>query len=105
MQYELRHDSADILLHFPLVTTRGRQSSYIALSEKVGATDLQLRIAEDHQVGAGVDVIPFDEGHVRSTDQLQAREVRTPHPVLGVLLHHLLPETGLLAARRAHDRV
>lgn len=68
MQCELCHDSADILLHFPLVTNRGRQSFHIALSEKMGATDLQLRIAEDHQVGAGVDVIPFDEGHVRASD-------------------------------------
>lgn len=40
----------------------------MALSEKVGATDLQLRIAEDHQVSAGIDVIPFDEGHVRASD-------------------------------------
>lgn len=68
MQYELRHDSADILLHFPLVTTRCRQSFHIALSEKAGATHLQLRIVKDHQVGAGVDVIPFDEGHVRASD-------------------------------------
>lgn len=67
------------------------------------APHLQLRVAEDHQLGAGVDVIAFDEGQVYASDSLQAREVWAPHPVLSVLLHHLLPETGLLTANRAHD--
>lgn len=64
---------------------------------------LQVGVAEHHELSAGVDIIPFDEGQVHSSDSFQAREVWTPLPVLSVLLHHLLSETGLLAAWRAHD--
>lgn len=64
-----------------------------------GTAHLQVGVAEHHELGAGVDVVPLDEGKVDSSDSLQAREARTPLPVLGILLHHLLPETGLLTAQ------
>lgn len=66
-----------------------------------GTAHLQVRVAEYHKLGAGIDVVPFDEGEVHSTNSLQAREVRTRLPVLSVLLHYLLSQTGLLTAQRA----
>lgn len=59
-----------------------------------------MGVAEHHELGAGVDVVPFDEGQVHSSDSLQTREVWTPLPFLGVVLHNLPPETGLLTAGR-----
>lgn len=79
-------------LLFPHAATGGRQSA------DPQRAHLQVRVTEHHELGAGVDVIPFDEWEVHSSDPIQAREVGTPLPVLGVLLHHLLSELGLLAA-------
>lgn len=70
---------------------------FLVLS-KTGPTHLQVGVAEHDELGAGVYIIPFDKGQVHPSDSLQAREVRALLPVLGVLLHHLLPETGLLTA-------
>lgn len=70
-----------------------------------GTVHLQVRVAEDHELGTGVHVIPFDEGEVHSSDSLQAWEVWIRLPVLSVLLHHLLPEMSLLAAQRTDSWV
>lgn len=77
-------------------------SSSVINGCREGTAHLQVGVAEHHELGAGVDVVPFDDGQVHSSDSLQAREVWTPLPVLSVILHHLLSETGLLAAQRKH---
>lgn len=78
---------------------RFRSSSVITGCSE-GTAHLQVGVAEYHKLGAGVDVIPFDEGEVHASNSLQTREIWTPLPILSVLLHHLLSETGLLTAQR-----
>lgn len=87
-------------LKYLLVTTRGRQTSdHLKLPGVTGsAAHLQARVAEHHELGASVHVVAFDEGEVHPADPPQAREVRTPLPVLRVVLHHLLLETLLFPA-------
>lgn len=69
-----------------------------------GEAHLQVRETEDHKLGAGIDIVPFNEGEVHSSDSLQPREVWFPLPVLSVLLQHLLSQSGLLTAS-AHEQI
>ena len=63
---------------------------------------LHVWVAENDQLCAGVNIVPFDEGQVHSSDTLQPSEAGAPLPVLSVPhLEHLL-QLGLLSAHREH---
>ena len=93
LQYEQRHISLICISHI---------YELMLLASQPISTHLQVGVAEHHQLGAGVDLVPLDEGQVHPAHPLQGGEAGASLPRLSVHLHHLLPQAGLLPAPPTH---